>query len=310
MFGIPQHSFYVMALVLALLCIGTLVCWFKQVKHPDKDYTELSQRITSWWWIIGLVFFVLILSKNTAIAFFGFVSFLALKEFLSIIPTRLADRRVILWAYIAIPLQYLWVGYEWYGMFLIFIPVYVFLFLPMRMVLLGDTKGFIHSAGVIHWAMMLTVLCISHIAYLLVLPVKNPEAGHIGLILFLLFMTQLNDVSQYVWGKSLGKHKIVPKVSPNKTWEGFIGGVVTISLMSALIAPFLTPFSHAQGLLAGALIAFSGFVGDLVISSVKRDLQIKDSGTLIPGHGGVLDRLDSLTFTSPLFFHLLYYLHY
>ncbi|WP_104402587.1 phosphatidate cytidylyltransferase [Vibrio penaeicida] len=310
MFGIPQYSFYVMVLVLALLCLGSAVCWFKKLKHPEKDYTELSQRITSWWWIIGLVFFVLILSKNAAIAFFGFVSFLALKEFLSIIPTRLTDRRVILWAYIAIPLQYLWVGYEWYGMFLIFIPVYVFLFLPMRMVLLGETKGFIHSAGVLHWAMMLTVLCISHIAYLLVLPVKNVDAGHIGPILFLLFMTQLNDVSQYVWGKSFGKRKIVPKVSPNKTWEGFIGGVATISLMSAAIAPFLTPFSHAQGLLAGALIALSGFVGDLVISSVKRDLQIKDSGTLIPGHGGILDRLDSLTFTSPLFFHLLYYLHY
>ena len=157
---------------------------------------------------------------------------------------------------------------------------------------------------------MLTVFCISHIPYLLMLPVKNEQAGAIGLVLYLLFMTQLNDVSQYVWGKSFGKNKILPKVSPNKTWEGFLGGICTIMICSAFIAPFLTPLSLKQGLLAGSLIALAGFIGDVVISVVKRDLEIKDSGSLIPGHGGILDRFDSLTFTAPLFFHFIYYLIY
>lgn len=310
MFDIPQNSFYMMALVISLLIVSTITRLFLLKKNPEKDYTELRQRIQSWWVMIGILFVVLIISKNTAIVFFAFLSFLALKEFLSIVPTRQTDRRVIFWAYLSIPLQYYWVSIGWYGMFIIFIPVYVFLFLPMRMVLIGETKGFIRSAGILHWATMLAVFSISHIAFLLVLPGKNEMAGYIGPVLFLLFMTQFNDVCQYIWGKMLGKHKIIPKVSPNKTWEGFLGGLATITLCAGVVAPLLTPLNYMQGLFAGALISASGFIGDVVISSVKRDLQIKDSGYFIPGHGGILDRLDSLTYTSPLFFHFLYYTCY
>lgn len=310
MLNIPSHSLYAMCLVLSLLALASMVQWLLQYKHPERDYIELKQRINSWWWMIGILFICLALSTTTAIILFAFISFLALKEFFSIVPLRLNDRRVVFLAYLAIPLQYYWVAIGWYGMFIIFIPVYVFLLLPMRMVLIGETKGFIQSAGIIHWACMLTVYCISHVAYLLVLPEKNPQAGGLGLVIFILFMTELNDISQYIAGKLFGQHKIIPKVSPNKTWEGFIGGLLCISLLSILIAPWLTPLNAWQGLGAGVLISGAGFIGDVVISSVKRDLAIKDSGTLIPGHGGILDRLDSLMYTAPLFFHYCYYLAY
>lgn len=310
MFNIPSQASYAMLAVLGLLIIASCILVALQWRRPNTDYTELRQRTLSWWWMIAIIFSVLILGQSIAIIFFGFLSFLALKEFLSIVPTRHCDRRVIFWAYLSIPLQYYWVSMGWYGMFIIFIPVYIFLLLPMRMVLLGEVKGFIHSAGILHWATMLTVFCISHIAYLLVLPVQNPAAGFIGPVLFLLFMTQFNDVCQYFWGKLLGKRKIIPKVSPNKTWEGFIGGLLTVTLCSALLAPLLTPLSIGEGMIAGALISASGFIGDVVISSVKRDLEIKDCGNLIPGHGGILDRMDSLIYTAPLFFHFLYYSHY
>lgn len=310
MLNIPPHSFYMMVAILILLVLGSITRLILKAKNPGKDYTELRQRTQSWWWMIGLVFFVLILNKTVAIIFFAFISFLALKEFLSLIPTRQADRRVVLWAYFAIPIQYYWVAIGWYGMFVIFIPIYIFLFLPMRMVLIGETKGFIRAAGIIHWSVMLTVYCLSHIAYLLVLPVKNGVAGSIGPVLFLLFMTQFNDVCQYIWGKILGKHKIVPQVSPGKTWAGFLGGVGTTTVCAGFIGPFLTPLAFQYALIAGGIIGISGFIGDTVISSVKRDLQIKDTGTLIPGHGGILDRLDSLTYTAPLFFHFLYYIAY
>ncbi len=299
-----------MCCVVGLLIVSTLIRLVLRRKNPKQDYTELRQRIQSWYLMVGILFVVLAFSTTAAVVFFGFLSFLALKEFLSIVPMRLSDRSVIFWAYLSIPLQCYWIIIGWYGMFIIFIPVYMFLFLSLRMVLTGETKGFIRAVGTIHWAVMLTVFCISHIAYLLVLPVKNLEAGSIGLVLFLLLITQLNDVFQYVWGKLLGRHKIIPKVSPNKTWEGFLGGLFSTVVICGFVAPLLTPLSSSQGLLAGLLISCAGFVGDVVVSSVKRDLQIKDSGNLIPGHGGILDRLDSLTFTAPLFFHLIHYIAY
>ena len=178
------------------------------------------------------------------------------------------------------------------------------------MVLTGNTDGFIRSAGLMNLAIMLTVFCISHLAYFLILVPINQDAGPAGLVLYLLFMTQFNDVCQYIWGKSFGKHKIVPKISPNKTWEGFIGGVSTITLCSFFLAPYLTPLSSIEGIIAGLIIGLSGFFGDLVLSSIKRDLHIKDTGSLIPGHGGILDRMDSLIYTSPIFFHYTYYLYY
>ncbi|MFT7560050.1 MAG: phosphatidate cytidylyltransferase [Flavobacteriales bacterium] len=310
MFDIPQNSFFAMVSVVCLLVVGSATRLFLSNRNPCKDYTELRQRIQSWWWMISALFFVFVFSETATIVFFGLLSFLALKEFLSIVPTRFSDRRAVFWLYVSIPVQYYWVASGWYGMFIIFIPVYVFLFIPMRMILIGETKGFIKSAGILHWSVMLTVFCVSHMAYLLVLPEKNILAGGVGLVIYLLFTTQFNDVCQYIWGKMLGKHKIIPKVSPNKTWEGFIGGMITVTLVSGITAPLLTPLSMLQGFGAGFIIAVSGFVGDVVLSSVKRDLQIKDSGHLIPGHGGILDRMDSLIYTSPIFFHYLYYLHY
>ncbi|WP_045461255.1 phosphatidate cytidylyltransferase [Vibrio hyugaensis] len=310
MINLPVHSLHMMVAIVAVLVLGTLSYLYLSRSNPDKDYHELKLRIRSWWWMVGIVFVTLALPTSYTLAFVAFLSFMAFKEFLSIVPTRLTDRRVIFWAYLSIPFQYYWLSIEWYGMYIIFIPVYMFLYLPMVAVIIGDTKGFIRSAGIIHWALMLTVFCVSHMAYLLVLPSKNPSAGSMGMLLFLLVSTQFSDVCQYVWGKAFGKHKIVPKVSPNKTWQGFLGGALTTIVVSYFMAPYLTPLTASQGLVAGIIIAFSGFIGDLVISSVKRDLKIKDTSLFIPGHGGILDRIDSLMFTAPLFFHYIYYLHY
>jgi phosphatidate cytidylyltransferase len=158
---------------------------------------------------------------------------------------------------------------------------------------------------------MTLVFGISHIAYLLVLPeANNPNAGGAGLVLFLVFLTQFNDVAQYVWGKNLGRHKIIPKVSPNKTWEGFLGGVATTTLLSVLLSHWLTPMPWTVAIAAGLLISIAGFIGDVTISALKRDIGLKDSGSMLPGHGGILDRIDSLTYTAPLFFHFIYYLYY
>lgn len=307
MFSIPPNALGVMALVIVLLVIGTVISRQKAKRHPDKDYTELNQRVNSWWLMVGIFFACLSQGFTATVILFAVLSFLSLKEFFSIVPLRQIDRRVVFWVYLAIPVQYYWVAVGWYTMFLIFIPVYLFLFIPLRLVTLGETQGFIRAAGVLHWGAMLTVFCISHLAVLASLNVVNPDAGSMGLVLFLLFLTQFNDVMQYVWGKQFGRHKITPTVSPNKTWEGFLGGLGSTTILAMVLGTWLTPMGIGFSAAAGVIIAIAGFVGDLVISSVKRDLAIKDSGKLIPGHGGILDRLDSLTFAAPIFFHYYYY---
>lgn len=297
--------------ILTLLVIATVAIRLLQSRLAADLHRELVLRVRSWW-VMAIVFAVAIsVSRTVSLVFFGFVSFLALKEYLSLIPTRRVDRQVIFWAYLVIPLQYVLVGYEWYGMFIILVPVYAFLLLPMRMVLTGETTNFLRAMGTLHWGLMAMVFSISHVAYLLVLPAEvNPGAGGAGLVLFLVFLTQFNDVSQYVSGKLLGRHRVAPRVSPGKTVEGLLGGIVTTTALGWALGTWLTPLDGLQSAGAGLLIGLAGFVGDVVISALKRDLGIKDSGSLLPGHGGVLDRVDSLIYTAPLFFHYVYYLHY
>lgn len=293
--------------VWGLLLLATIVVW----RMAPASNSELRQRIRSWWIIVALCSLALTFSRTTALIFFGVVSFLALKEYLTLVPTRHADRRVLFLAYLSIPIQYYLIGIEWYGMFIIFIPVYLFLLLPAAMVLAGDTQGYLRSAGALHWGLMSMVFSLSHLAFLLVLPQgQYPQVSGAGLVLFLLLLTELNDVAQFCWGKLLGKHKISPTVSPNKTVEGFVGGVVTTVVLSGLLAPWLTPFSLGASLLVGAVMAVAGFFGDLSLSALKRDLGIKDSGNLLPGHGGILDRVDSLTYTAPLFLHFTRYFYF
>jgi phosphatidate cytidylyltransferase len=300
---------WVLAGVVALLALATVLGAVLARVRPDKDFRELNARIRSWWFMAGVFMLAIALSRAISLVFLAFLSFLALKEYLSLIPTRRADRAVLLWVYLAVPLQYLWVWIDWYGMFIIFIPVYMFILIPVRMVLHGQTEGFLRAAGTVHWGLMTTVFTLSHIAYLLQLPEKGGAKGA-SLVLFLVLVTQLNDVAQYTWGKLFGRHKVMPTVSPNKTYEGLIGGIATTFVVVVLLAPHLTPLTRGESLVAGFFLPLAGFLGDVSVSAIKRDIGVKDAGSMIPGHGGVLDRVNSLTFTAPLFFHFLRYLHF
>ena len=308
--ALHPHVQYGIVAIWAVLVLASVMVWALVKAKPQKDYRELVLRTRSWWMMIAIFSAAMIASKTAALCLLGFISFLALKEYLSMIPTRRADRRVMFWAYLAIPLQFYWASIAWYGMFVVFIPVYMFLVIAARMLLTQKTEGFLKAVGTIHWGLMTTVFSLSHAAYLLVLPERPiSPAGGPGFLLFLIFLTQFNDVAQYVWGKCVGKHPIIPAVSPKKTWEGFLGGIISTMLLAALIAPYLTPMNMQLALGAGALIAITGFVGDVIISAVKRDIGVKDTGALIPGHGGIMDRVDSLTFTAPQFFYFICYFY-
>ena len=293
-----------------LLAAAGLVIRLRSKQIEAHDRRELRDRLRTWWVILIALTVSLASGKTASLIFFAFISFLALKEYVSIIPTRRADRRTLLLAYLAIPIQYYWIADGWYDVFTIFIPVYMLLLLSARLVTIGQTDGFLKSVGTLHFGMMVTIYALSHAAYFLVLPPSiNPLGEGPGFILYLVFLTSLNDVAQFVWGKTFGKRQLSPQVSPNKTWEGLVGGTITTVGAAALLAPFLTPHSLPVALGAGVLIAIGGVFGDLTVSAIKRDLNVKDTGSTLPGHGGILDRLDSLLFTAPLYFHYVSYLY-
>ena len=267
--SLPEEILFALYVIGGVLITASLIVFILTKLKPQNDFDSLTQRVKSWW-VMAVVFTLAILmSEKVSIGFFGLVSFLALKEFFSLIPTRRADRRALFWGYLAIPLQYYWIYQEWYGLFIIFIPVYMFLFIPLRMVLIGQTDGYIKSVGTIHWGLMLTVFCLSHTAFLLILK-RNDFPGElpgIGLVLFLVIMTQLNDVFQFIWGKLFGRAKILPSVSPGKTWAGFIGGVLTCIITAWVLGPFLTILDPKQSLISGFIIGVSGFFGDVNLSA-------------------------------------------
>jgi len=297
-------------LVFGILTFATLLFYTIGWINPKANLKELKTRTKSWWIMASV--FIIAMTFNPIISYIAiaFLSFVAFRELYSILGFRKSDRQAIFWAFLAIPIQYYLAYIGWYEAYIIFIPVIMFLFLPMRLTLKGETTGIIKSMSSLHWILMLTVFGISHLAYLLSLPeIPGFDAGGRGLLLFVVFITEINDVMQFTWGKLLGRHKITPKVSPNKTWEGFIGGLISTTIIGYFLA-FLTPLSVGQVIFVSAFTAIAGFIGDIVMSSIKRDVGVKDMGSTIPGHGGVLDRIDSLAYTAPVFFHWVYFFAY
>jgi phosphatidate cytidylyltransferase len=308
---LTNNALWFLGFIYILLIIASLIAVLLKKFHQKNDYTSLIPRIRSWWMMVIIFTIAISLYKNWAIIFLAFVSFLSLKEYLSLIPTRREDRRVLFLCYLLIPLQYYFVAKAWYGMFIILVPVYGFIAISIATVLTGKTKNFLQAVSTLHWGVMITIFSVSHLAYLLALPQENyPNMSGASLLMYIVFTTQFNDVSQYVWGNLFGQHKVIPSISPNKTWEGLVGGILTSAILSLFLGPYLTPLNGLESFFMGGAIGLSGFLGDITISAVKRDLQIKDTGTLLPGHGGILDRMDSLFITAPLFFHVLYFLKY
>ena len=274
---------------------------------PHAVIDNLNARINAWWVMILIIFAAAALGFYGVIGLFFVISFMALREFLSLLYIRRGDHLALAACfYIILPLQYFLVAIDWFSMFTIFIPVYGFLFLPILSALLGDTAHFLDRSTKVQWALMISVFCISHIPAILTLDIEGFEEKKLLLMIFLILVMQSSDVLQYVWGKLFGKHKIAPKLSPSKTVEGFVGGVVSASVLGGLLY-WLTPFNPVQAVLMSLLICLMGFLGGLVMSAMKRSMGVKDWGNMISGHGGMLDRMDSLCFAAPIFFHVVRY---
>lgn len=303
----------------AALAISNVVLFIKMRYKAGPDDFLVRHRIRTWWTLAGIFAFALCISPLGGVFFFGFISFLALKEFLSMAPTRRADRRVLFYAYLSVVAQYYFAGAGRYQMFLVFIPVIMFTWLPTRMWMIGQGEGFLKAAGTLLWALMITVYSLSHTALLLVKPIHDTLptaalettdiAAHSGpgLLIFLILLAEVNDIFQYAWGKNFGKAKVAPTLAPGKTYAGLIGGIFSTACLAAVIGPLITPMNLTHSIIAGVIIGCAGFSGELCIRALKCDLKIKNFGATLPGHGGVLDRIGNLIFSAPLFFHFVHY---
>ena len=304
-----NNPVHILGLVAAAGLSGaTAVAFWGRRRYRNDLWANIWDRMVGWWQIVAVLGVALWAGRAATLALFGIVSELALREFITIAPTARPDYRTLVWMfYVAIPLQYLLLGLEWYGLFIVFVPVYGFLLLSARNAAAygtGDPAGFLARTSAIFWGQMLCIYCVSHIPAFLTLTV--PGTSGLRLLLFVILVTQLSDVAQYIWGKTCGRRKVAPGISPNKTVEGMVGGIATITLTSPGLC-FMTGLSWRWTMGLTLVATMLGFYGGLVMSAIKRDRRIKDWGNVIQGHGGVLDRIDSLVFAAPVVFHLVRY---
>ena len=279
--------------VFSLLLLASLAtCALHAAFGATPTITNLVARMRAWWMMITVFFCALVLGPHSLNLLFVLVSYQALTEYLDLTPegrgeekerrARRAPSTLALRVafYLVLPVQYLLVAVGWYGFFAVFIPVYAFVFIPLAMAAQGDVQHFLVRTAEVQWGLMLCVYCPSHVPALLMFHVKGYLAQEWKLLLFVILVGQASDVLQYIWGKALGRTKLAPVLSPSKTWEGLVGGLLSASALGAALHG-MTPFPPWQAALFSLQITLLGFGGGLVMSALKRDKGIKDFGTLL-----------------------------
>jgi len=306
-FNDPQSQLIVGGVII-LLTIASIIGFVLPLYVSElKTVINFNARVKAWWAMVIIFFIAICVGKFASLFLFALISFLALREFITLLPTTCDDSRTLFATFFIItPIQYVLLAINWLTLFLIFIPVYACLWIPIQNALNGNTKDFFGRSAKIQWALMICVYFVSYAPAVLYLNAPGYEHQGAKLLCFFVFIVQMSDVMQYLFGKLLGRRKIIPAISPNKTLEGFVGGIFSATALGICFY-WITPFNPWQAGLMAALITIMGCAGGLVMSAIKRDYGVKDYGTLLPGHGGMMDRIDSLCFAAPIFYHVTRY---
>ena len=308
---LDQETIYLLCGVVAVLVLGSIAGFIAskrvQSERAKVTTTGINARLLGWWGMIVVYLCSTLLGQSSTYVLFGLSSFWALREFITLTPTRLADHRALFLSFfVVIPVHYYLLAIGWYNFFIVFIPVYAFLILPARSAVVGDCEKFLERAAKIQWGLMVCVYCLSYTPAILTLDIPDYEGQTAKLLFWFVLVVEANDVLQFLWGQTIGRHKIAPKVSPNRTWEGFVGGTAcAIALGVALYK--VTPFTPSEAAWMSLAITMMGFAGGITMSAIKRDRGIRAFGTGLAGQGGVLDRIEAICFAAPIFFHLARY---
>jgi phosphatidate cytidylyltransferase len=308
-----RQDWLLAAVVVTLLTVATVVGQVvKRQPHLGLNAAAIStfNRRTRAWWVICALLAIAFVSPPLTVALFGAMSFWALREFITLTPTRLGDHRALFWVFFFFtPLQYVLVAYNNYALYSILIPVYAFLFIPARVALAGDFKRFLERIAKIQSGLLICVYCLSFAPALLYLdlPGGNPNSdsrAQARLMFFFVTMALLAEAFQFVWSQLYGRHVIAPSINAARTWEGLVGGSASTALAGMLLY-WATPYDDLwQAAFMAMVVAVMGFAGAMTMSAIKRDRGVRDYGTLVEGHGGVLDRIDAICFAAPVFYHV------
>lgn len=342
----------VMGLLFIAFVVGRVLKRQPESTANPAVVRTFNLRVRAWLLMCAMLIAGFISGYSVTLVMFGLVSFWALREFITMTPTRRGDHRALFWTFMLFtPLQYVLVaqGNSFYALYTVMIPVYASLFIPARIALAGDPKRFLERTAKIQAGLLICVYALSHAPAILTLdltdfqkrpwpaaaaaptpqvndaepmpmpPEPAPESkpgakpavaktpqqlgSNAGVLFFFILLVQLNDVFQYGWGVLLGKHVIAPEINASRTWEGLIGGCLCTMLVGVMLC-WVTPFQVPEAAVIALIVALMGSAGGITMSAIKRDRGVKDFGSLVQGHAGVLDRIDSLCFAAPVFFHI------
>jgi phosphatidate cytidylyltransferase len=292
------------AALLVATATGQLLRPLARSPQAIATLANANLRIVAWWALSILVGLALALGNGAVVAMFALFSSLAFSELAALTDDPGLGRREAFGTFLAFTAaQY---GLVWSGVheaFSVLIPVCAFIYIPARAALAGHTERFWERTAKIYWGLIACTYCLSYAPALLTLEIPGYEGRNTALLFYFLLVVQSSDVLQYCWGKLLGRRRIAPRISPNKTWEGFIGGILTSTALGVALYR-ATPFQPWQAGIICATITLAGFAGGLTMSAIKRERGLKDFGALVIGHGGVLDRLDSVCLSAPVFFYV------
>ena len=320
----PEPALYWTILAIFASLVAGSISRFIALRGAEEN--KRRQRLASLrtWWMLAIFDSAALLAGRLGICLLlAVASCLAWFEITRMMGARSEDRLAIRAGYGLIVINYAAILLGSISLFLVFLPVGGLIALAVLLLVKDEPQGYIRSAGGLMWGMLFLGYGVSHAAYLTILPASSAgPLGPAGWFLFLVILTEADDIFQAIVGRLFGAHKrhlIIPTISPNKTWEGFFGGMLVIVVLAPLIASFLTTLGEQAGpfglpealrpfvapILVAILISFAGFFGDINMSAIKRDSGVKDSSNLLPGIGGVIDRVDSLTMTAPVFVYFL-----
>jgi len=303
----PDFLRHLVAAVACVLALASVMGWALKARispgRPHAVIDNLNVRIAAWW-LIALVFGAAMAGEVAgASLLFAALSMQALREFVVLGRSTHRGWLAAFWiaSLAAIAMQYLFAAGGWHAAFAWLLPG-----LAAILTLSGRALG---ATAHRSWtrlgpALLVCVYSLSHVPAVIGLHRPALGSGNIGPAIFLVIVVQASDVLQYICGKLAGKHPIAPRLSPSKTLEGALGGLLGATVLGALLAP-LTPWSPGAAAAVASILALLGILGGFMLSAIKRQRGIKDWGAAIPGHGGVLDRVDSLCLSAPVFYHLL-----